>query len=162
MGVNFSQAWANKSLCKVALSVRKRDYPIFPSPSCQFSSQNAVLHERLPPPLPSEGERNCGGSRGPWQDGEKCWLQHIGKWAIGPDAERPGTGCSPPPSPFSKQVPFKFTPFTSCPRRSPAPGAWFPLCRYGCPPHKQVWYWRRGCARPRRRCLRSPVWPGCG
>ncbi len=85
-----------------------------------------------------------------------------GKWAIGPDAERPGAGCSPPPSPFSKQVPFKFTPFTSCPRRSPAPGAWFPLCRYGCLPHKRVWYWRRGCARPRRRCLRSPVWPGCG
>lgn len=52
MGVNFSQAWVNKSLCKVALSGRKRDYPVFPSPSCQFSSQNAVVHERLPPPPP--------------------------------------------------------------------------------------------------------------
>lgn len=67
-----------------------------------------------------------------------------------------------PPSPFYKQVPFKFTLFTSCPHQSPAPGAWFPPCRYGCPPRKQVWYWRRGFARPHRRCLRSPVWPGCG
>ncbi len=37
-----------------------------------------MVYEHLPPPLPSEGERNCGGSRGPWQDGEKCWRQHIG------------------------------------------------------------------------------------
>ncbi len=42
--------------------------------------------------------------------GEMLAATYWGKWAFGPDAERPRTGCSPPPSPFSKQVPFKFAP----------------------------------------------------
>ena len=51
---------------------------------------------------------------------------------------------------------------TSCPRQSPAPAAWFPLCRCGCLLRTPAWCWRLGCATPHRRCRHSPKSPGYG
>lgn len=117
MGVNFSQAWANKSLCKVALSGRKRDNPVFPKSFLSVSFPEccgAWASAPTPPPFGRWTEL----WRQSWtvaRRGEMLAATYRGggdamKWAIGPGAERPGAGCSPPPPHFTNKSPLSSPP----------------------------------------------------
>ncbi len=110
MGVNFSQAWANKSLCKVALSGRKRDYPVSQVLLVSFLPRMLWCMSICPHPSLRKVNGTVAAVVDRGKMGRNVGGNILGKWAFGPDAERPWTGCSPPPSPFSKQVPFKFAP----------------------------------------------------
>lgn len=183
MGVNFSQAWVNKSLCNVALSGRKRENPRSSSLLSFFSSVSSpfpkccVAWTSAPHPLRKVNRTVAavvGSEPRSWHDKERMLLAATYQgggdamnWANGPGLELrwrgPGQVASPP-SQFPNKSP-KFNPaawLTSCPHRSPAPEAWFPPCRCGCPLRRRVWCWRRGSARPPLRCPHSPALPGYG